>query len=62
MNRIVYAFTENIEKFGYLLSWEDAEKKVGRKLDSYNKFDECVYFDLLLAAIKAAGEEPIVQK
>lgn len=62
MKRIMYAFTENIEKFGYLLSWEDAEKKVGRKLDSYNNFDECVYFDLLLAAIKAAVEEPIVQK
>ncbi|HAU87300.1 MAG TPA: hypothetical protein DCW90_17990 [Lachnospiraceae bacterium] len=35
-------------KYGYLLPWEEAEKKVGRKLDWNNNFDCCLYHDLLI--------------
>ena len=40
-------------KYSYLLSWEDAEKKVGRRLDWNNNFDCCLYHDLLVEAVNA---------
>ena len=40
-------------KYSYLLSWEDAEKKVGHKLDWNNNFDCCLYHDLLVEAVDA---------
>ena len=46
------SFQEFERKFAYLLSWEEAEKKAGRRLDSYNNFDCCLYHDLLMGAVK----------
>lgn len=45
-------FQEFEKKYGYVLSWEDAEKKIGRKLDYNNIFDCCLYHDLLVAIVK----------
>ncbi len=45
-------FQEFEKKYGYVLSWEDAEKKIGRKLDYNNNFDCCLYHDLLVAIVK----------
>ena len=50
-------YTEICEKYGYLLSWSDAEKRVGRRLDYYNNFDECLYFDMLIKEMKMHGIE-----
>lgn len=46
------SFQEFERKFSYLLPWEEAEKKAGRRLDSYNNFDCCLYHDLLMGAVK----------
>lgn len=50
-------YTEICEKYGYLLSWSDAEKKVGRRLDYYSNFDECLYLDMLIKEMKMHGIE-----
>ena len=49
----IMSFQEFERKYSYLLSWEDAEKKVGRKLDWNNNFDCCLYHDLLVEAVNA---------
>ena len=48
-------YQEFEQKYGYLLSWENAEKKVGRKLDWNNNLDCGVYHDLLIDAAKKNG-------
>lgn len=55
-----YSYSKNIEKYGHLFTWKDAEKKAGRKLDYYNNFDDCFYFDMLIEEIKTAGKEPFI--
>lgn len=45
------SFQEFERKYSYLLSWEDAEKKVGHRLDWNNNFDCCLYHDLLVEAV-----------
>lgn len=45
------SFQEFERKYSYLLSWEDAEKKIGRRLDWNNNFDCCLYHDLLVGAV-----------
>lgn len=47
------SFQEFERKYYYLLSWKDAEKKVGRRLDWNNNFDCCLYHDLLVEAVNA---------
>lgn len=47
------SFQEFESKNSYLLSWEDAEKKVGRRLDWNNNFDCCLYHDLLVELVEA---------
>ena len=54
-----YDYTRNCEKFGYLLTWEDAEIKAGRKLDIYNNHDNSIYFSLLIPEIIKAGFKPV---
>ena len=49
----IMSFQEFERKYSYLLSWEDAEKKVGRRLDWNNNFDCCLYHDLLVEAVNA---------
>ena len=49
----IMSLQEYERKYSYLLSWEDAEKKVGRKLDWNNNFDCCLYHDLLVEAVDA---------
>ena len=44
-------FQEFERQYGHLLSWEDAEKKVGRRLDWNNNFDCCLYHDLLIQEV-----------
>ena len=43
------------EKYGYLLSWEDAEKLAGRRLDFYNNLDCSVYHYYLMEKVKKEG-------
>lgn len=54
-----YDYTRNCEKFGYLLTWEDAERKAGRRLDYYNNHDNGIYFSLLIAEVIKAGFIPV---
>jgi hypothetical protein len=54
-----YDYTRNCEKFGYLLTWEDAERKAGRRLDYYNNHDNGIYFSLLITEIIKAGLTPV---
>ncbi len=49
------SFQEFERKYSYLLSWEDAEKKVGRKLDWNNNLDCCIYHDLLIEEVRKNG-------
>ena len=49
----IMSLQEFERKYSYLLSWEDAEKKVGRRLDWNNNFDCCLYHDLLVEAVNA---------
>ena len=49
----IMSLQEYERKYSYLLSWEDAEKKVGRRLDWNNNFDCCLYHDLLVEAVNA---------
>lgn len=44
------------KEFGHLLSWEEAEKFAGRKLDWNNNRDCCVYHDLLVKKVKKLKE------
>lgn len=46
------SFQEFERKFSYLLPWEEAEKKAGRRLDSYNNFDCCLYLIYLWEQLK----------
>ena len=50
------SFQEFERTYGYLLSWEDAEKVVGRRLDWNNNRDCCVYHDLLVKKVKKLKE------
>ena len=50
------SFQEFERTYGYLLSWEDAEKIVGRRLDWNNNRDCCVYHDLLVKKVKKLKE------
>ena len=56
------SFQEFERKYSYLLSWEDAEKKVGRRLDWNNNFDCCLYHDLLVAVKGKCKEKRIERK
>ena len=49
----IMSLQEYERKYSYLLSWEDAEKNVGHKLDWNNNFDCCLYHDLLVEAVNA---------
>lgn len=49
----IMSLQEYERKYSYLLSWEDAEKKVGRRLDWNNNFDCCLYHNLLVEAVNA---------
>ena len=48
-------YQEFERQYGHLLSWEDAEKKAGRKLDWYNNLDCGVYHDLLIKEARKNG-------
>ena len=54
-----YDYTANCERYGNLLTWEDAERKANRKLDYYNNHDNGIYFSLLITEIIKAGFKPI---
>ena len=54
-----YDYTANCERYGNLLTWEEAERKAGRKLDIYNNHDNGIYFSLLITEIIKAGFTPI---
>lgn len=44
------------KEFGHLLSWEEAEKFAGRKLDWNNNRDCCIYFGLLMTKTGSSKE------
>ena len=54
-----YDYTANCEKYGYMLTWEDAERKANRKLDYYNNHDNSIYFSLLITEVIKTGFTPI---
>lgn len=49
------SYQEFERQYGYLLSWEDAEKKEGRKLDWNNNLDCSIYHDLLIEEARKNG-------
>lgn len=50
-------FQEFEQKYSHLLSWEDAEKKAGRRLDWNNNLDCSLYHDLLVEVVNARQME-----
>ena len=48
-------YKEFERQYGHLLSWEDAEKKAGRKLDWNNNLDCGIYHDLLIEETRKNG-------
>ena len=52
---MVISYQEFERQYGYLLSWEDAEKKAGRKLDWNNNLDCGIYHDLLIEETRKNG-------
>jgi len=53
---VVMSHQEFERQYGYLfLSWEDAEKKAGRKLDWNNNLDCGIYHDLLIEETRKNG-------
>ncbi|MFR3158449.1 MAG: hypothetical protein ACLTOK_09245 [Anaerobutyricum soehngenii] len=52
---MVLSYQEFERQYGHLLSWEDAEKKAGRKLDWNNNLDCSIYHDLLVEEVRKRG-------
>lgn len=52
---MVMSYQEFDRQYGHLLSWEDVEKKVGRKLDWNNNLDCSIYHDLLVEEVRKRG-------
>lgn len=48
-------YQEFERQYGHLLSWEDAEKKAGCKLDWNNNLDCSIYHDLLVEEARKNG-------
>lgn len=57
MNDKDMSFQEFEQKYSHLLPWEEAEKKVGRRLDWNNNLDCSLYHDLLVEVVSARQME-----
>ena len=59
VNDMDIGFQEFERKYSHLLPWEEAEKKVGRRLDWNNNLDCSLHHDLLVEVVNARQMETL---